>query len=105
MVTSGQLALAAAAQRLSNAYGGASLGNGVNPAQDLPYRQVLLYAESADAFVGADSLVTSTIHGIKVDSAENLPVSIGPFPDGGIKLSDLWVAGASATLHFLGIVF
>ena len=55
--------------------------------------------------MGADSLVTSTIHGIKVDSAENLPVSIGPFPDGGIKLSDLWVAGASATLHFLGIVF
>ena len=38
MVTSGQLALAAAAQRLSNAYGGASLGNVVNPAQDLPYR-------------------------------------------------------------------
>jgi hypothetical protein len=104
-IVSGQLALAAGAQRLSNLYGGASLGNTVNPAQDVPLRQVLLTAESADAFLGADDQVTATTYGTKIDSAENVPVSIGPFPDGGIKLSDLWVAGAGSTLHVTGIVF
>jgi hypothetical protein len=102
---SGQLALAAGAQRLSNLYGGASLGDTVSPAQDVPLRQVLLTADGADAFVGATSAVTSTAYGTKVDSAENVPVSIGPFNSGGIKLSDIWVAGAGATLHVTGIVF
>jgi hypothetical protein len=104
-VVSGQLGLNAGAQRLSNMYGGASLGDRVNEAQDVALRQVLLIAEAADAFVGQDNTTTATVYGIKVDSAENVPVSIGPFTTGPIKLSDLWVAGAGSTLHVLGIVF
>lgn len=104
-VISGQLVLAAGAQRLSVMYGGASLGNAVNPAQDVPLRQVLLIAEAADAFVGQTDQTTSAAYGTKVDSSENVPVSIGPFDNGGIKLSDLWVAGGGSTLHVLGIVF
>lgn len=104
-VISGQLVLAAGAQRLSNAYGGESVANAVVPRLDVPLRQVLLTAEAADAFVGATDATTATVYGTKVDSTENVPVSLGPFDNGGIKLSDLWVAGAGATLHVLGIVF
>ena len=104
-VISGQLVLAAGAQRLSNLYGGASVGDAIVPALDVPLRQVLLVAEGADAFLGATSATTSSAYGVKVDSAENVPTPLGPFDNGGIKLSDVWVAGAGATLHVLGIVF
>lgn len=100
-----QLALDAAAQRVSNVYGGASLGNVINPVADIPYRQVLLQAESADAFLGMDSAVTATIYGTKVDSTDLQPVTLGPFDTGPIHLSDLWAAGAGATLHVTGIPF
>jgi hypothetical protein len=105
MIVSGQLILAAAAQRLSNVYGGASLGNVVNAVQDLPYRQILLMADGADAFIGQDDLTTSTVWGTKVDSTDLQPVTLGPFTTGPVKLSDLWVAGAGATLHFIGVPF
>lgn len=97
-----QLALAVAAQRLSNAYGGGSLNNRVNAEQDISYRQILLQAESADAFIGGDSTTTSTNYGAKVDSAENLPTVLDGAP-GGIKISDIWVAGNGATIHVFGI--
>jgi hypothetical protein len=102
---SGQLTLAAAAQRLSNAYGGASLNNAVVPQQDVGYRQVLLMADAADAFIGMDLNVTSTVWGTKVDSTDLQPVVLGPFETGPIKLSDIWVAGAGATIHVTGVVF
>lgn len=102
---SGQLALAAAAQRLSEIYGGASADGSIQPAQDVPLRQVLLIAEGADAFIGATDQTTASDYGVKVDSTENVPVSIGPFDNGGIKLTDLWAAGAGSTIHVLGIVF
>jgi hypothetical protein len=105
MVISGQLVLAAGAQRLSNLYGGASLNNAVNAAQDIAMLQVVLFAEGADAFLGQDALTTSTNYGNKVDSAENLPVYLGPFTAGALKLSDLWAAGAGSTIHVLAIGF
>jgi hypothetical protein len=104
-VVSGSVTLAAAAQRASVMYGGASLNNGISPAQDVPLRQVLLQATGADAFVGATDQTTSTAYGTKVSSTDLQPVSIGPFDNGGIKLSDLWVAGAGSTLRVLGVVF
>ena len=102
-LVSGQLALAAAGQRLSNVYGGASLGNVVAAAQDVPIRQLLLIAEGADAFLGTDATVTSSLYGTKVDSTENVPVMLGPFNNGPIKLSDIWVAGSGSTLHVFAI--
>ncbi len=105
MVVSGQLVLGAVAQRLSNVYGGASLGNVVNAAQDIAMLQVVLFAEGADAFLGQDALTTSTNYGNKVDSAENQPVYLGPFGAGAVKLSDIWVAGAGSTLHVFAIGF
>ncbi len=93
--------LAAAATRLSEAYGA---GTAVGGSADIPYRQLLFNAESADAFVGASD-VSATVYGVKVDSAENLPVVLGPFDQGPLKLSDLYAAGAGATLHILGIPY
>jgi len=108
-VISGQIVLAAAAVRLSDLYGTPPtpvLGNqGGLAVLDVPLRQVLLIATGADAFVGATDATTDAVYGTKVDSSENVPVSIGPFDNGGIKLSDLWAAGAGSTLHVLGIVF
>lgn len=104
-IRSYQLTLAAAAQRLSNVYGGESLGNQINAAQDIPYRQLFLQATGANAFVGMDSLTTSTTYGVEVDAADLQPVILGGFDDGPLHLSDLWVAGAGATLHVLGIPF
>lgn len=111
MVYSGQLTLAAASQRLSNIYGGASLNNAINPAQDLPFRQVILQATGADAFMGGDipagqgALVTSTVYGTAIDSTDLQGITLGPFNAGPIKLSDIWVAGAGATLRVTGISF
>lgn len=110
---SGQLVLAAAAQRLSNVYGGASIAppNTIVPAQDLAYRQVILQATGADAFLGGDlpagqgALVTSTVYGTAIDSTDLQGITLGPFSTGPIKLTDLWVAGAGATLHVTGIPF
>lgn len=110
---SGQLVLAAAARQLSDIYGTPpaalvppSPGNQRGLAMvDVPMRQVLFIAEGADGFIGADANVTASAYGVKVDSTENVPVSIGPFDNGGIKLSDLWVAGNGCTLHVLGIEF
>lgn len=104
-IVSGQLTLVAAAQRASKIYGGASGDGSVQPAQDVPLRQVLLQATGADAFVGATDQTTSTAYGTKVASTDLQPVTLGPFNNGGIKLSDLWVAGAGATLRILGVMF
>lgn len=102
-----QLVLAAAAQRLSNVYGGASLGNVIDPKADIPYRQIILEAEAAAAFVGMDSLTSSTVYGTRVDStAATAPLVVfGPFEAGPIHLSDFWVAGAGSTIHVSGIPF
>lgn len=98
-----QLALAAAAKRLSDVFPAGT----VFAIEDVPYRQLLLSAEGAPAFVGAASDVTSTNYGTRVEvgAAGSLPVSIGPFETGPVKLSDLWAAGAGSTLHILGIPY
>ena len=101
-----QLALVAAAQRLSDVYAD---GVGVVKAEhDLPLRQVILSAAGAVAYIGSTALTTSTTYGIRVEigaAGGDLPVSLGPFPTGPIKLSDLYAAGAGSTLHVLTIPF
>lgn len=100
-----QLALAAAAKRLSDVYGdGAGV---VHADHDLPFRQILLSSGGAVSYLGADALVTSTTYGIRVEigAAGDAPVSIGPFETGPVKLSQLYAAGNGATLHILAIPF
>jgi len=98
-----QLVLAAAAQRLSNVYGGASLGNLIDPKEDIPYRQILLQATGANAFLGMDSLVTLTVYGTEVDATDLQPIGLGSFDTGPLHLSDIWAAGAGATIHITAI--
>lgn len=102
---SGQLALATAAQRLSNMYGGGSLGNVVNPIQDVPLRQVLIRAAGATAYLGQDANVTASVYGTDILTTALVAERIGPFDTGGIKLSDIWVAGSGSTVHVTGVVF
>lgn len=98
-----QITLAAGAQRLSDVYGdGVSV---VDAAHDLPYRQLLLSAAGADAFLGDDVDTTATDYGAIVDSTGLSPVVLGPFETGPLKLSGLYAAGAGATLHILAIPF
>ena len=100
------LTLAAGAQRASNAYGGSSLGNVIHPTDDIPYRQILLQATGADAFLGMDAATDSTTYGTKIDSTDLQPVTLrADVPGAPLKLSDLWVAGAGATLHVTGVPF
>jgi hypothetical protein len=97
------LTTAAAATRLSDVYGdGAGV---VNPANDIPYRQLLLQTDTADVVIG-DSTVTATNYGMKVAFAvPAMIVSIGPFDTGPVKLSQLFAIGAGGKLHILGIPF
>ena len=98
------LTLAATPTRVSDAYGSDSLGGVIVPAADVPYKQLLLQATGADAFLGTDDTVTTST-GIKVDSTDLQPVTLGPFPDGPVKLSDLYAVGSGATLIILGVVY
>lgn len=109
-----QLVLAAAAQRLSNVYGGASANNAINPADDIGYRAIYVQTTGANAFVGGENppaqqamgaAVTSTNFGTEIDATDLQPVVFGGYDAGTVKLSDYWVAGAGATLHVTGIPF
>jgi hypothetical protein len=101
-----QLTLAASPKRLSDVYGGTA---GVpDPAKDIPYRQIILQAEGADLYIGADNTVSTTSYGVKaaVAGASNSPGGgFGPFETGPVKLSDLWAVGTGATIHILGVPF
>jgi hypothetical protein len=86
----------AAAVRLSDVYGTVGV---VNPANDIPYRQVVLQAHPANGtpvYVGDSDLTTPDNAAFVLQSgAGNLAtMTLGPFPTGAVKLSDLWVAGA-----------
>lgn len=95
------LAITAAAQRLSNALSPTTRGGSADEA----FRQVRLTA-STDCFIGGAD-VTTTAYGQKLfaEAATTVPCDIGPFPDGPVKLSDLFVVGTSGTLYILGIPY
>ena len=95
------LTLAATVKRGSDVYGDGA--NVVNAANDIPYRQISLQAASADAYVGSSSAVT-TATGTPI-LAGAAPLVLGPFETGPVKLSDLYVLGAGATLSILGVPF
>ena len=99
------LTLAATPLRVSDVYGGAA--GSLDPKVDIPYRQVILQASGAAAYIGFDPAVLSTtVYGNKVDSANTGPGTVlGPFDQGPIHLSDLYALGSGATLHVTGIPF
>lgn len=103
MVKSYKLTVGAAAVRLSDVYGdGAGV---VNAANDIPYRQLVLQAETADIEIG-DSTVTTSVYGMKLPAtAPAAPLVLGPFESGPIKLSDVYAISTNATLHILGIPY
>lgn len=105
MVRSYNLTLAATQQRLSDVYGGAP--GSIDPKVDIPYRQVILQASGAAGYIGYDPVVLSTtVYGHKIDSANTgAGVTVGPFNEGPIKLSDLYALGAGSTLHILGVPY
>ena len=94
------LTITAVAQPLSNALTPTTRGGIVDEAM----RQIILTTET-DCFIGGSSAVTTSNYGYKVVSAQTLPVVIGPFETGPVKLSDLWVIGTSGKLHILAIPF
>jgi hypothetical protein len=101
MVVTLQLTLAATAKRVSDVYGGTA---GVpDETKNIPYRQLLLSATGAAATIGGTSAVTAATGLVLALTAA--PLSIGPFPTGPVKLSDLYAIGAGSTLTILGVPF
>lgn len=92
------LSLTGAAKRLSDVYGGAA--GVINAADDIPYRQLCLEAETAAVQIGSANTVSATIYGNSIATGATL--ILGPYETGPLKLSDLWAFG-TATLHILGI--
>jgi hypothetical protein len=90
------IALTGTAQQLSAGFAGSE---GLN----LPYRQLLFTATGAAATLGGPGVTPTT--GVTLATTAPLPLSIGPFETGPVKLSDLYAVGAGATLTILGIPF
>lgn len=100
MVKSFNLSLAGVAKRLSDVYNdGAGV---INAANDIPYRQISLQAETGALQVGSASTVSATVYGNSIAIAGTL--TLGPFETGPLKLSDLWAFG-TGTLHILGVPY
>lgn len=97
------MTVAGVAKRLSDVYGD---GVGVvNPANDIPYRQIILQAETANVQIGGSG-VTTTVYGTNlVSTAPAAPLVLGPYETGPIKLSDFYAISTSATLHITGIPY
>jgi hypothetical protein len=96
------LTITAAAQQLSSVLSPSQRGGPVDEA----YRQIILTTET-DCFIGSSSSLTTSIYGFKLfaQTASMEPLYIGPFPDGPVKLSDLWVIGTSGVLHIFAIPY
>lgn len=106
-----QLTLNGNAQRLSDVFGLASTVADTDPEfvkRDLPMRQLtfqVLTAGSNPVYVGESNLVSSTVHGFRVDPTDTQqPIVLGPFDSGPLKLSDFWVRGTNAEVLVIGAI-
>jgi hypothetical protein len=102
MVVTLQLVLAATQKRVSDVYGGTP--GTPDETKNISYRQLILSAVGADVFLGSTSGVT-TGNGFKVALTATMPTTLGPFPTGAVKLSDLYAIGTGATLNILGVPY
>jgi hypothetical protein len=101
MIVSVQLALAAGAKRLSDAFGGTP--GTPDETKNVSFRQILLTATGAAATIGGPGVTPTT--GVTIATTAPLPLSIGPFQSGAVKLSDLYAVGAGATLSVVGVPY
>lgn len=100
MVKSFQMAVAGAAKRLSDVYGGTA-GADPDPKLDLSYRAIYLQAETGAITIGTDNTVSATVYGSSIAVAAIL--SLQPAQPGSpMHLSDLWAFG-TGTLHILAV--
>ena len=101
------LTLTGVAQRLSSVLTDTNPGG----ANDEAIRELHLSADPGNAaavYVGAASTVSSASHGFSLDptQASQLPVKLGPYDAGAVKLSELWVLGTNTEkLHLLLIPY
>lgn len=92
------LLLNGSAQRLSSVLTDTEVGG----REDIAYQQIILSAAAGNSnpvFIGSSSGVTSTAYGFALDATQATAKdreSIGPFPTGRIKLSEIWVIGTNA---------
>ncbi len=93
------LTITAAAQRLSSVLADTQPGG----TRDEAYSELQISTET-DCFIGKSD-VTTADYGIKVLAAATLPVKIGPFNSGPVKLSEIYVIGTSGKLHIFGIPY
>lgn len=105
MIRHYDITLTGVAQRVSTV-----LGITVGGPDDLPFSQLIVAAHPANSnaiFIGGASTVSATSYGFSLDPTQATAKdreSIGPFPYGPVKLSDLWVFGTNAeVLHILGV--
>lgn len=99
------LTLNGGVQRLSDVYGKGA--NVVDQADNVPYRQLTFQSDPANAaavFVGSTNAVSSANHGFSVDptQASQLPIVLGPFDTGPLKLSDFFVIGTNNERLMIG---
>jgi hypothetical protein len=98
MVKTYQVTLTASAQRVSTVL------FATDESKNVPFRQLTIQAVGADAVLGSDATVTAGT-GFKVALAAPLPLTLGPFSTGPLKLSDLYALGTGATLSIIGVPF
>ena len=106
------LTLTGVPQRLSDVYGdGAGV---INPVNNIPCRQIILAADPASAnpvYVGVDNqAVTSTAHAFSVSPVVGATLgsvqsmTIGPFDENSVKLSNFFVLGTNGQRLMVGVV-
>jgi hypothetical protein len=90
-----QLAVTATAKNLVEAF--PADGRAIGSRYDVPLRSItfqLLKASTTDVFLGDSSLVSSTIHGLRVDPSDTAaPIVLGGHDEGPIHFSDFWAIG------------
>lgn len=97
--------------RLSDAFGLASTVAETDVEfvkRDVPLRVITLQslkANTNDIFIGDSALVSSTVHGFRVDPADTAPpLILGPFESGPIKLSDFYAKGTANDVLVIGTI-
>ena len=103
------LTLTGVAQSLTSLM--AAADQSVGGANDYGLRQILFQADPANGsavYVGADNTVSSSAHGFSLDptQASQMPVTIGPFETGPVRLSDFWALGSNGEkLHVTAVPY
>lgn|SRR5678815_861816 len=103
-----QLTLTGVVQRLTLAFPADDRNPGGK--YDVPLRVISfqgLKANTNDIFVGTDTLVSSTVHGFRVDATDAAPpVTFGSFDTGGSRFSDYYVLGTNGEVLLIhGILY